>query len=460
MDSNTPNNDDPTHNAPSSSLINEALRAIGDACWEKFDFGRSWKDWNRHLQGSQVIPISDRLAYIASKGVVGNVTLVDTDDGLVVIDSGSHTTAANVHKAIRAWSDKPIHTVIYTHGHLDHAFGTPLFDEEAVAAGLPKPEVIGQANIARRFRRYQASAGWNANINGRQFRIPGFTWAQEYRYPDTFYEEEMVLDKGGRRLELYHGMGETDDHTWTWIADEKAVVTGDFIIWAAPNAGNPQKVQRYARPWAEALRAMAAKRPEVLVPGHGPAVFGAERVAAMLDDNATFLETIHDQTLEMMNQGLPLADIVRAVTLPEGLLDKPYLQPTYDDPEFLIRNVWRLYGGWYDGNPAHLKPAHPEILGAAVAELAGGSEALANAARRHFEAGDLRTAGHLIEFAVSADPHCVAAHRARVAICSERARQETSLMARGIFTATANASLEALGEAPTGNNDPKRTRIG
>ena len=456
MDSDTRNNDAPAN----GSLINKELRAIGDACWEKFDFGRSWKDWNQHLQGSQVIPISDRLAYIASKGVVGNVTLVDTDDGLVVIDSGSRTTAASIHRAIRAWSDKPIHTVIYTHGHLDHAFGTPLFDAEAQAAGLPKPEVIGQANIARRFRRYQASAGWNANINGRQFRIPGFTWAKEYRYPDTFYEEEMVLDKGGRHLELHHGMGETDDHTWTWIADEKTVVTGDFIIWAAPNAGNPQKVQRYARPWAEALRAMAAKRPEVLVPGHGPAVFGAERVAAMLDDNATFLETIHDQTLEMMNEGLPLADIVSAVTLPEGLLDKPYLQPTYDDPEFLIRNVWRLYGGWYDGNPAHLKPAHPRALGAAVAELAGGSEALANAARRHFEAGDLRTAGHLIEFAVNADPHCMAAHRTRVAICSERAQRETSLMARGIFTAAANASLDVLGNEPDGSNDPQRTGIG
>lgn len=96
MDSPPPNNGDPTPNpSANSGLINGELRAIGDACWEKFDFGRSWKDWNRHLQGSQVIPISDRLAYIASKGVVGNVTLVDTDDGLVVIDSGSRTTAAN-----------------------------------------------------------------------------------------------------------------------------------------------------------------------------------------------------------------------------------------------------------------------------------------------------------------------------------------------------------------------------
>ena len=24
--------------------------------------------------------------------------------------------------------------------------------------------------------------------------------------------------------------------------------------------------------------------------------------------------------------------------------------------EFIIRNIWRLYGGWYDGQPANLKP--------------------------------------------------------------------------------------------------------
>lgn len=441
-------------------MINNELRAIGDACWDNFDFGGTWSSWNRHIQGSQVIPISDRTAYIASRGVVGNVTLVDTDDGLVVIDSGSRNTAENVHRAIRAWSDKPIHTVIYTHGHLDHAFGTPLFDKEAENAGLAKPEVIGQANIERRFRRYKASAGWNANINGRQFKVAGFTWPEEYRYPDTFYDEQLIVEKGGRRLELNHGMGETDDHTWTWIEDDRVVVTGDFIIWAAPNAGNPQKVQRFARPWAEALRAMAAKKPEVLVPGHGPAVFGADRVATLLDDTATFLETIHDQTLAMMNEGLPLADIVARVTLPEGLLDKPYLQPTYDDPEFLIRNVWRLYGGWYDGNPAHLKPAHPDDLGAAVAAVAGGADGLAEAALQWLEKGDPRLAGHLIEFAVRAEPGNRNAHRARADICRARAEQETSLMAKGIFTDAANASLAMLGDDGDKPRDGRRVGIG
>ena len=50
---------------------------------------------------------------------------------------------------------------------------------------------------------------------------------------------------------------------------------GDLFIWASPNAGNPQKVQRYPLEWADALRQMLAlydgpgRRPEVLLPVTG-----------------------------------------------------------------------------------------------------------------------------------------------------------------------------------------------
>ena len=67
------------------------------------------------------------------------------------------------------------------------------------------------------------------------------------------------LKVGGVIFELNHGLGETDDHTWTWIPHRKLIVSGDFVIWAAPNCGNPQKVQRYMKPWAEAYRAMRSQ---------------------------------------------------------------------------------------------------------------------------------------------------------------------------------------------------------
>ena len=39
---------------------------------------------------------------------------------------------------------------------------------------------------------------------------------------------------------------------------------------------------------------------------------------------------------------------------PDALLARPFLRPVYDDPAFVVRNVWRRYGGWWDGNPARL----------------------------------------------------------------------------------------------------------
>ncbi len=39
----------------------------------------------------------------------------------------------------------------------------------------------------------------------------------------------------------------------------QVLCTGDLFIWATPNCGNPQKVQRYPVQWAAALRAMADK---------------------------------------------------------------------------------------------------------------------------------------------------------------------------------------------------------
>ena len=51
---------------------------------------------------------------------------------------------------------------------------------------------------------------------------------------------------------------------------------------------------------------MQALKPEVLIPGHGPVIFGGERAAQMLDDGAAVLESLTRQTLELMNKGSSL----------------------------------------------------------------------------------------------------------------------------------------------------------
>jgi alkyl sulfatase BDS1-like metallo-beta-lactamase superfamily hydrolase len=365
------------------------------------------------------------------------VTALRTDAGLVLVDTGSPLTAGLVHQRVRAWSPDRLHTAIYSHGHIDHVFGTGPFEEEARERGSDPPRVVAHEAVRDRFDRYRRTAGYNAWINRRQFGIPDLEWPTEYRYPDLTYREELTLEVGGLALELRHARGETDDHTWTWIPERGVLCTGDLFIWATPNAGNPQKVQRFPREWSIALRAMAEVDAEILLPGHGLPVLGADRVARALTETAELLEHLEQQTLELMNAGRPLDEILHSVRAPEALLARPYLRPVYDEPEFIVRNIWRLYGGWYDGNPANLKPAPVADIAAEIAALAGGAGRLAARARELAGAGDLRLAGHLAQVAAQADPDDGAIARTKADIFRQRAAAETSTMAQGIFNAAA-----------------------
>jgi alkyl sulfatase BDS1-like metallo-beta-lactamase superfamily hydrolase len=348
--------------------------------------------------------------------------------------------AQQVHETLRRWSASPLHTAVFTHGHIDHVFGVELYEEEARTNGWRAPRVVAHEAVADRFERYRLTAGYNAVINQRQFRAPNLRWPTEYRFPDDTYRTRLDLDVGGERFELHHARGETDDGTWVWSPERRIVFTGDLFIWASPNCGNPQKVQRYPADWARALRAMAELNAEVLLPGHGLPIVGRDRVWQAVTDAAQLLEWLLQQTLALMNEGARLDDIVHAVRAPEELLARPYLRPVYDEPEFVVRNIWRLYGGWYDGNPAHLKPAPDTQVASELATLAGGASRLAERAQELAAAGDLRLASHLAEFAALAAPDDAGVHKARAEVFAARAAQEASTMSKGVFSWAAHES--------------------
>lgn len=102
------------------------------------------------------------------------------------------------------------------------------------------------------FDRYRTTLGWNTAINRRQFAIDAsqFSWPSEARYPDVVYQDRLTFKRGHLTFELHHGRGETDDHTRAHIPERKILVPGDLFIWAVPNTGNPQNVQRYLSDWA------------------------------------------------------------------------------------------------------------------------------------------------------------------------------------------------------------------
>jgi alkyl sulfatase BDS1-like metallo-beta-lactamase superfamily hydrolase len=370
-----------------------------------------------------------------------NIAAVKTDDGLVLIDTGSYHPTAHQRsfEKVRSYATDRLHTAIYTHGHVDHAYGLPPFLKEAAEKNWARPEILGHQGVIPRMRRYNETAGYNSVINSRQFNVKT-EWPTNPIFPSRTFDDALNLTVGGEEIWIRHAKGETDDHAWVFLPRTRVLYTGDLFIWAAPNAGNPQKVQRYAIEWARGLREMAALAPEILLPGHGLPVIGRGNVAQALTDTADYLESLYTQTLAMLNAGVPVVDMIHEIAPPAHLAEKPYLLPIYDEPEFIVRNIHRCLGGWWSGVPSELKPAPRHAQAREIAALAGGPEKLIARAAELAEAGDMRLACHLADWAGDAAPESVEVHRIRAAIYTKRMETEPSTMSKGIFGAAARES--------------------
>ncbi len=358
-----------------------------------------------------------------------NVVAFETSEGLVLVDIGSFLFAGRTKDVLRESVGAPLHTAIYTHGHVDHCFGVELYEAES---GASPANILAHRAVSRRFERYRLTRDYNTKINQRQFRIAA-EFPGVFREPTQTFDDALSVSVGGRTLELQHALGETDDHAWVWDPASKTLCTGDLFIWASPNCGNPQKVQRYPREWAAALRDMASREPEVLCPGHGVPIWGREHVRDALVNTADYLDAIVRDVLVLLNEGARLDIILGEVSPPAALAALPYLRPVYDEPEFIVRNVVRLYGGWWDGNPANLKPARERALAHEVVTLAGGVDRVVARADELASQEEFALACHLIEMAAAVSEEAKV-FEVRRRIYSARAERELSLMARGVFS--------------------------
>ena len=408
--------------------------------------------WNGEATTAEHHPVHERIpegqeiagGLLFYKGIASANT-IDTGDGLVMLDTGAVNDTRTLFEAVRGWRPAaPLRAAVFSHHHVDHIFGVGPFEHEAGERGWAAPRVYGHALLQANFERYQRTLGWNRAINLRQFALPPdrFQWPNQYRTPDVTYDNRLTFRHGDVTFELHHARGETEDATWTWVPERKLLHPGDLFIWAVPNGGNPQKVQRYPGEWATALREMAALGAEILLPGHGLPIFGAGRIAQALGDTASLLESLETQTVALMNQGATLDRVIHEVRAPAQLLDKLYLRTVYDHPQFIVRNIWRLYGGWHDGEPDNLLPAPRAAQAREWVTLAGGVDRVIERAAALKDSGELTLASHLIEFAVIAEPTSAAAHALRSEIYAARSAAESSSMARNILNHAAMASRE------------------
>ena len=154
-----------------------------------------------------------------------------------------------------AWTpDRLAHRRVHPRPHRPR-LRRAVFDEESA-------ERAGRARAWSPTRRCPAAstatcltAGYNGVINQRQFQLPALRWPTEYRYPDETYRDRARPRRRRRAPSSCTTPAARPTTTpGSWVPRARVLCTGDLFIWASPNAGNPQKVQRYPREWAAALR--------------------------------------------------------------------------------------------------------------------------------------------------------------------------------------------------------------
>ncbi len=351
-----------------------------------------------------------------------NCAVFETDDGLVVIDTGMAPAGPAILQAIRTVSDAPIHTIVYTHAHVDHCMGTWALTESGPDGG--SPVVIAHAATVDRFERYVKLRGSVSRYMSQplaSFPAGDDDWVP----PSRTFTDTLSIDVGGERFDLIHRRGETDDQLYVSVPGRSAIASADYYQGFLPNAGNGKRVQRYVEEWAVALREMVALEPRHLLPAHGePISDDQQRIAEVLTVHAAALEHIVDHTLAGLNARDRQDEIADSVALPAELANHPTLNEQYVSAADVSRMVMKQYCGWWDDIPSHWAPARFDQQAAAVCELAGGPAEVIGRARAMAETDPVMSC-HLADWAWFANPTDPAIGRAVIELYTSRIVQTT-----------------------------------
>lgn len=223
-----------------------------------------------------------------------NVSVIEGDSGLLVVDTNASARAARgVIADLRRLSSRPVVGLVNTHDHFDHVFGNAAFREEYGAVPITATESAA-ATMVRRGDEVRDAA-----VRRGGERAPELAATTPLPADHTF-SSVCVIDLGGRTVELLHpGRGHTAGDLVVRIEDAGVLLAGDLVEESGTPSYGPDC---FPLEWPTALDlTLQLVGPGTLVvPGHGAAV-GRVFVEEQRASIGVVAETIRD----LAGRGVP-----------------------------------------------------------------------------------------------------------------------------------------------------------
>ncbi len=207
-------------------------------------------------------------------GAIANITIFDTRDGAVIVDTGpSKRYGLALEALVRQLTGKPVVRAYLTHFHPDHVFGNQAFAASVLSA--PRGVIDGLAELGEAFASamYHAAGDW---MRGTEVMQPGTVCG------------DGVETIGERRFRLTTLGGHTPADLALVEETSGVLVAGDLaFLDRAPTTPHADLAR-----WRTSLDTLAGIAHAHLVPGHGPVEQGARGIAQTRDWLSVMEETI------------------------------------------------------------------------------------------------------------------------------------------------------------------------
>jgi glyoxylase-like metal-dependent hydrolase (beta-lactamase superfamily II) len=205
------------------------------------------------------IEVADRIFARRHDELDQTLGLIVGGEGCLVVDSGTDEVhGAAWRAAIREVTPLPW-TLLITHAHWDHFFGTAAFTPCPIWSHPSCANEIAtnaEEHRARGIRNYPDRPELAERIRTAEVVVPRLD-----------VDIRTTVQLGDRAVTLLHpGRGHTGGDVVAYVPETRTLFAGDLVEEGAPPAVGPDA---YPTEWPSTLDALLALQPELIVPGHG-----------------------------------------------------------------------------------------------------------------------------------------------------------------------------------------------